>query len=890
MGALFKVLAAGSNVALQKSLDAKYFPYKNAFKEGFSMNDLLRGKNLGPFRLSREGFEGYYRGEWIRLNWIWARAFGVVGESLPDLDGVLENIRLQLEEDLGVEGLWVEKGFINDLSKTGCFEELNFPKINDLEIYKRQNKAFLILLDENPEILSHYEKMIPEDALTSEVKAFRDQNLFIVMSRRREKSLEFLDLVKETLKVINEYHFYKGWPGYPSAYYAISTRVENPLDVVSKAFRERCRWVLFCGYHDSLALNAARKFMEELNIPILLSAGQLSSDGKAVMYRMPVYPNPQDSPLEYCIKYVKEGNGLIFIRYYAVDHAIKEGDFDGYLISRYEGDLVNKLDKPFIIMYEGDVRDYPPSMVLLIRKNEEISEETLFKAILDRRAIAIFPCGKIFGPSILSKVLKMLIVERDYLEEAFCEDVDLEAFFDGDRLKICLSNLSEKMLVGEININASSAIKLETREIKVSLKPGEEIEKSVPVTFTSASVSRENIAVVSFAWLGKKIYALAHKYIPEVVSTYSILYSDVGEINIPFSIYNYTSGQLFDAKIEVWRNSELLDRKSFSVDVPRWSQKQFETKISLNEPGEYTIKISALGFEKAMKMIAFRDEGGYVKVRKVDYDKDGLDEIVMENEFVKVTILPIGGRVIEYILKNRNENIFFVIWPKKPDDWKRPGRKADYWPYGGLEEFLSYPTFDGHAVFECSIEEKGPKKVRVKARANVRGNFVEKIFTLHAGSPILEVRYRLNVKPEINVLGVNPLLELGRLSDTQDIYYFPAERGIEERRVLCTRLYGECFYQSEGWAAGYDTVEDISVVMGFDADQPFLIHLWQNTPDNPASHHYYVEVQPWVKLDPNVDNYFTYYIMGYDGHWKEALEYFRKVGLLTKRTKPHLTE
>jgi hypothetical protein len=88
--------------------------------------------------------------------------------------------------------------------------------------------------------------------------------------------------------------------------------------------------------------------------------------------------------------------------------------------------------------------------------------------------------------------------------------------------------------------------------------------------------------------------------------------------------------------------------------------------------------------------------------------------------------------------------------------------------------------------------------------------------------------------------------------------YLPQEAG-----VLYTRLYGECFYHNEGWVAGYDTAEDISVIMGFNADQPFLIHLWQNTP----SRHYYVEVQPWVKLDPNLDNYFIYYIMGYDGYW-----------------------
>lgn len=854
-------------------------------KRDVKKGDLGMNENL---HLSKERFDGYYRGDWIRLNWIWARALGIIGESLPDLDEELKNIRLQLEEDLGVDGLWIEKGFVRKLLETGRSGELKFPSIDDLKIYRQRGEPFIILLDESPETLKLYEEAIPRDALPSEIKAFHDQKLFIILSRRREKALEFLDLLKKVLEILAEHYLCKGWPGYPSSYYAISTRVEHPLDVASKALRERCRWVIFCGYHDALALNVIKGFMEDLKLPILLVAGQLSSDGKAIMYKMPTYPNPQDSPLECCIRYVKEKKGLIFVRHHAVDYTIKEDDFDGYLITRYEDDLVNKTDKPFIITYEGDMRDYPPSMVLFMRKDEEISEETLFRAILDRRAVAIFPGGKIIGPSILSKALKVLIVEKEYLETVFCEDVDLEASFEGDYLKIRLFNLSNKALTGRISVSALHTIKPSAQEIEVSLKPKEKIERDIPVEFAEESVSRENVALVSFAWLNGQVYALAHKYVPAVISTYPILYERAGDINVPFSVYNYTSNQSFNVRIEVLSKDKLLEKKDFEVSVSKWTQKQLETRLSLNEPGEYTVKFSALGFEKTMKIVVFNHKEGQVKVRKVDYDKDGLNEIVMENDYVKVTILPIGGRVIEYIIKNRNENIFFVIWPKKPDDWRRPNRKADFWPYGGLEEFLSYPTFDGHVAFECHVEEEGPVRARVKAKANVRGNMVEKVFTLHADSPILEVRYRLNVKPEINVLGVNPLFELGRRSDTQDIYYFPTEKGIEERRVLCTRLYGECFYQSEGWNAGYDTVEDISVIMGFDADQPFLIHLWQNTPENMASHHYYVEVQPWVKIDPSVDNYFTYYILGYDGHWKKALEYFMKAGLLTKRTKPHL--
>jgi len=840
------------------------------------------------FSFSKGGFKGYYGGEWVKLDWIWARALGIIGDSLPDLEGDIKNISLELEEELDVNGLWIEEGFINGILKIGYKERLEFPSVDELEAYKGQSNAFLVTLEESPETLKFCKK-IPDHALKAELKAFRDQNLFIILSKRKEKSIEFSKLVEETVKIISKYKFCKGWPGYFSGYYTITPKVEHPLDLISKALKDRCSWILLCGYNDILALNKVKPFLDELSWPFVISAGQPSSDKKAVMYKMKYYPNPQDCPLPRCIKFTKENKGLLFIRYCDVDFEVKDEDFHGYLLSSQEGELAEKLNKPFITSFEGNMGSYPPSMILLIGRDEELNEETLFKAILDKRAIVIFPRGKIFGSSLLSKSLKLLVLEREYLRESFGEDVELEAEFENDHLKVTLLNRSAETLTGELKIQVSSSIKLEVEESTISLKPEEKVERRFPVSFTKMAAARENLALASFTWMRGRVYALTHKAIPEPISTYSILYEEVGDVKVSFTVYNYTRNSSVDVKIEVWSEGNILESRDIKVNVPSWTSKRVETKVSVYKPSEYLIKFYALGYEKQVKLVASEHEG-WVKVRRVDYDKDGLNEIVMENEYVKVTILPIGGRVIEYLLKERNENIFFVIWPKKPDNWKVPGRKAQYWPYGGLEEFLNYPTFDGHVPFKCEVEEEGPTRARVKAKVNVKGNLVEKIFTLYGDSPLLEVRYKLNVNPEINILGVNPLIELGRRSDMQDVYYFPTVRGVEERRALHTRNYGECFFHSEGWTAGYDTEEDISIIMGFDANQPFLVHLWQNTPSNVASQHCYVEVQPWVKLSPHVDNYFTYYILGYNGHWKDALENFKKLGLLTRRTKPHLLQ
>ena len=49
---------------------------------------------------------------------------------------------------------------------------------------------------------------------------------------------------------------------------------------------------------------------------------------------------------------------------------------------------------------------------------------------------------------------------------------------------------------------------------------------------------------------------------------------------------------------------------------------------------------------------------------EVDLNSDGINEYRMENDSVQVTLLRTGARVIEYIVKSKNENLFF-----KPSDF-----------------------------------------------------------------------------------------------------------------------------------------------------------------------------------------------------------------------------
>ena len=81
-------------------------------------------------------------------------------------------------------------------------------------------------------------------------------------------------------------------------------------------------------------------------------------------------------------------------------------------------------------------------------------------------------------------------------------------------------------------------------------------------------------------------------------------------------------------------------------------------------PGEYEVKVTAQGVDYTSQLGVGKAEGKPY-LYEVDLNSDGVNEIRMENDSVQVTLLTTGARVIEYIVKSRNDNVFAQIWPKK---------------------------------------------------------------------------------------------------------------------------------------------------------------------------------------------------------------------------------
>ena len=401
------------------------------------------------------------------------------------------------------------------------------------------------------------------------------------------------------------------------------------------------------------------------------------------------------------------------------------------------------------------------------------------------------------------------------------------------------------------------------------------------------AAGRVNPIQVRFEWKGGTKRTLAIADLPRTISVHPLLYGQAPEVVYPVSIYNYSEAPKVSIEIAVFRpgsesGAPVIEEVRGSMISPAEAE-ALSFKLPLSA-GNYRVRVRALGAE-TWSQLGVEAAAGQATITEVDLNKDGIMEYRLENGKVRVTLLAIGARVIEYFVKERNDNIFFKLWPaKEASTDRKPFRERGFYPYGGFEDFLGQASIETHKVYDAEVMQRAGSYVQVRMQADYYGNKIEKIFTLYGNSPLLEVRFALALRnPELNMLGPQPILELGRVHGPEDAFFVPTTDGIQEFRMRPKEYYGRVLYLREGWNAGYDTKEDVSFVGAFPVSEPEFLHMWMNHPINQESNHYYVEFQPWVPIFQKNVRYFSYYIWGAAGDWKKGLEELRARNLITSR-------
>jgi hypothetical protein len=841
-------------------------------------------------------FNGYTN-HWWNYYKEWLRYGNLFKTAVPDVEKTIVQNKIDIAGDLKLPGLWMQEGFVaNWLSAP--VRILDNPGLNDIETAANAGNV-LILCDPSSEtgklLSSRYtgndswRKLLKSyqfnDPGFIEINAFMLENgsrkLFVISSTDKSSRDKVKDLLDNVRSVISGYEMHKGWFGVETLLKSVTITPGHPLEIIGKGMNEGNTWFVFSGYMEFLAKGEYESWISRTNMPVIADFGYGS------MYGLENYDGlqVQDMPTKQSwIDYAHAKKGYIFRPVY--DPSSDNFHYDGCFASSGDKFQIDMGDVPFVTLTGGLLEDLTNSMILFIRKGEKFTREKLWEAIMNKHEVAVLENGVIMGPEAYRTAVQMLLLDRSFLENYFNDRIDLQARMEGYTLNLAVTNTYPVEVSGKIDVQLPKGVVTdENLSVPMTIPANSSKTFRMNIRPEADGMNTPNPIVAGFEWIDKKKYTMCVLDMPPAISVHKILYGHSPVVKYPVTVHNFTREASYPVTVAVFDKNK-PGRPVFTTSqiadngTGTFKPMVFDLKLPA---GQYNVEVQALGV-KTTNQLGVGKATGAVQAYALDLNADGINEYRMENDSVSVTLLATGARVIEYIVKSRNDNVLFKLWPEKSGDDKRPNRSWGYYPYGGFEDFLGQASMETHKVYDAELVKGQGDYVQVRMVADFYGNKIEKIFTLYGNSPLLEVRYALTFKyPEANVLGPQPILELGKVHGTEDVFTVPTMDGLLELRMRPEDYYGRALKVKEGWNAGYDTKEDISFIGAFPVTQPIFLHMWMNHPRNNDAHHYYVEFQPWTPIYQQSTMYFTYYLWGAGGRWEASLKELRNRNLISTR-------
>ena len=879
---LFYVCVINSSVQAQELDDFKF--------EGFTnpLENTVKNEN---------NFNGYTRywqddyNEWIRYG-------NLFKMSIPNVEKSIAQSKIDIAEDLQIPGLLLQEGFLNGLL-TDHYISLEQPTFSKLEEAIKQENV-LIFINPESEVGKKLVTKLPNNFnlrsilkdcqnnnnSLNEINAFYLVNgkrkIFVVSSKDKILRDHLRDIIDKTIKLLSDYDMHRGWFGTKTLLNSVTCEPGQPLEIIGKGMNEGNDWFVFDGYMDFLMKDKLTDWIGKTGLSVVTDVGFSPIYGCKDYNGLQV----QDMGTQKgaWINFAHEKKGYIFRPVYDPEGALCH--YDGYIATEGNKEQIDKEDVPFI-SETGFLRDgLNPCMVLFVKKGEQLTKDKMWEAILKCREVAILNQGEMMGPPLYRNALELLLLDRIFLEEYFGDRINVETTMENYQLNVTLTNTYAYAISGTLEIVLPPELKIKgimSTQVNLPSKSSKTLQFEIQPL--ASAMGKTNPIAVYYKWGANKKSTLTMMNLPPVISVHRLLYGLSPRVKYPVTIHNFSEKQTFPVKIEVLDKNNpkkvvYNSSKSCSTGTGTFKDMLFDIEVS---PGSYNVKVTALGVDN-LSQLGVGKATGVSHAYAVDLNNDGIKEYRMENNSVRVTLLATGARIIEYIVKSRNDNVFFKLWPKRPIDYNSPFRKRKYYPYGGFEDFLGQPSLETHRVYDAKIIKKEGDFVRVRMVSDFYGNKLQKTFTLYGNSPLVEIRYALTFKnPELNVIGPQPILSLGKAHGPEDVFTVSTLNGIQQFRMRPESNYGRIFHLKEGWNAGYDTREDISFIGAYPVTQPLFLHMWMNTPKNSVAHYYYTEWQLWVPIYQKSTMYFSYYIWGTGGSWQDGVKALRERNLITTK-------
>jgi len=859
-------------------------PMNNAVRNDFQFN----------------GFTNYWHDTYTH----WYSYGNLFKMAIPDAEKNILQSKVDIAEDMGMPGLLMQEGFITNLISSS-YKVLQEPDRTTLEQSLSSGNVLVYIDPQSPlgkelgesigieaswpeELQSHQygaKDLIRIDAF---ILQSGDKKLFVVSSTASDTRDNFKALLDNTRDVVQKYDFHKGWFGVETLLKSVTCTKGHPLEVIGTGMNEGISWFVFSGLMDYIAKDELEQWIEQAKLPVVTDVGYGTIFGLKDWDGYQFQRLDRRDPKVW-VDYANEKGGYVFRN--VMDTLADPYQFDGYFASEGNKVQIDNEEVPFVLRTGYLDGNATSSMVLFLEKGKELTRESMWQAILDRREVGVLEKGLMMGPAIYRNALQMLLLDRIFLENYFGDRISLTAKTEGYDLQVTVTNTLNSSISGLLDLSLPESLTMNgSSTVEIKLTPGSTKTLHFSLQPGAGAMDQTNPVSVHFKWDGNELSTLTMLDLPPVISVHRLLYGHTPLITYPVSIHNFTEQSSFPVKVQVVKaeNEKKVvyeTSQRCAAETGTFEALVFELELPA---GHYKVKVSALGLDYNSQLGVGKAKGAPT-VYETDLNTDGINEYRMENDSVQVTLLTTGARVIEYNVKSRNDNVLFKLWPEEVDDHKRPFRERAFYPYGGFEDFLGQGSMENHQVYDAEIVKKDGDYVRVRMWTDYFGNHLEKIFTLYDNSPLLEVRFALTFKnPEANVLGPQPILALGKKHWTEDVFTVPEQDGLKEYRMVTDDRFGQLMFLREGWNAGYDTVEDISFVGAFPVDQPLFLHMWMNHPANKDTHYYYAEFQPWVPIFQNSTMYFTYYLWGAGGSWEDGVLELRKKNLISTHTSVRL--
>jgi hypothetical protein len=841
-------------------------------------------------------FNGYTN-YWHDIYHEWIHYGNLFKIAVPNVDYTIAQSKVDIADDMKIPGLTLQEGFLSTLLNSP-YILIDQPSLQKV-IESAGNNNVLVLTDPDSEAGKKLAEKLPKEdgwkeKLKShqfgakdftEVNAFYLENgtkkVYVILSKSKELRERVSALIDSTKNLLGKYDLRRGWFGAETLLKSVTCTAGHPLEVIGKGMNEGNTWFTFSGYMDFLTQKELENWLAKVKLPVVADVGY------GQIYGCKNYDGLQVQSMfttESWINFAHEKEGYVFRQVF--DTASDPYHYDGYFADEGNKEQIDKENVPFVTATGTLDNDAVPCMVLFVKKGDQMTKQTIWESIMSRREVAVLGNGKMMGPESYRNALELLLLDRVFLEEYFGDRINLEANTKDYQLNVIVNNTYTHAVSGTLEIVLPPELKIAGNlTAQVNLPSSTSKTLVYDIKPLASAMNEANPVAVHFTWGNNKKSTLTMLDLPRAISVQQLLYGHTPKVTYPVTVHNFSDKSTFPVKVEVLDKNNpkkvvYSSSKSCTAETGKFINMSFDLEVPA---GSYNVKVSALGVIN-ISQLGVGAATGAPYLYETDLNSDGIMEYRMENDSVQVTLLATGARVIEYIVKSRNDNVLFKLWPEKASDDRRAFRKRGYYPYGGFEDFLGQGSMETHKVYDVEILKKEGDYVRLKMSADYYGNKLEKIFTLYGNSPLLEIQFALTFKnPEANVIGPQPILQLGAQHWTEDVFTVPEKDGLHEYRMKPERYYGRLFFLKEGWNAGYDTREDITFVGAFPVTEPLFLHMWMNHPSNGDAHYYYTEFQPWVPIYQKSTMYFSYYIWGAGGPWQNGVKALREKNLITER-------